>query len=642
MVKWKRTTRSSQSKNTSTTTKAVSSGKSKSTAPTVQSSTTRKRKQVSYAPSEQRVKLRRTHRLALGGNTRSQKTLTQIDFVKRLSAQRGVDDAALEYIDEAGDEEEDVYEKPTRSTRKLNKEEPYGTANAKFKKEVDADDTLTQMGYVNAMPSVGDGEEVGKRYTTRSRSAKKKKAMFQLETIGEESTLECDNVAADQSSARKRRKQDHEEEQPYDAEAHPTTKGQLLQTPKDLQSNNCALMSRRAMSSDPSTPQKPRRLVVPSSQSPDTPEILLNTSFLQQTPPRFPLAPLSCNSAPKTPVRKHRKSMTPVKIEDDHPSQFPRSTIPESPNSITNSQSTVGTGLYREDDILETTPATSPPPDQHEENEVNNPSTKSHEGPGSKETSLEPGEPPQHTSQRDRRENIVYETDAESDNDDFYDAIPYISDVRPTQREPESQNWELDKTQNPDPVNPLPTQARSSTFLLLDSCDIRSSNPEPSLLYYRKPMSYPVDPTSAELNAIGPERMAELFPASLHHESTEIPLPPIPEENEDAATQLTARDQADISTLFIPESSQQPPQPLDIEPDLPPPSSPPVILVESSQPEDMEAPAEGPADDGPRVHRKILTPSQLLTESLMESIPGPALWISSDGNLQDEDVPTQG
>jgi hypothetical protein len=231
-------------------------------------------------------------------------------------------------------------------------------------------------------------------------------------------------------------------------------------------------------------------------------------------------------------------------------------------------------------------------------------------------------------------QRVIYETDAESENDGFYEATSHFSDQQESVQK-DVQDCLHDKIQRDHAVDDIPRAGRNSRSNLgtYDDAWPNTSGSEPSILCCRNFMSIPLDPITSDVE-IPPERLAELFPppSILENDATDLPLPDLPRSDVVCRTQISQQDPADISTEFVPESSQIQKQYTALRNDVHPPSPPCVILVESSQPADHHPSAHA----GHEEPRCILTASQLLTDSLMESVPGPPAWMSSQEILRDE------
>ncbi|ODH49523.1 hypothetical protein GX48_04310 [Paracoccidioides brasiliensis] len=583
-------------------------------------------------------------RHALEGNVRSQKTLTQIDFVKRAQALLAPDgddnEGDLGYIDR--DDGNGDYglsaSLPKRSRKSTGKGRGSSSRNVAEHDEDNDDRTLTQMGYVPTSRLKG---HIGRIHLSRSRSGGKKGGV-KMETIGEEPEVEIN---------------DGDVLSPGTKTAH-----QMLRTNKKRKASEVDIQqplqegvpSSRYVDSDltskiPVTPRKSIRLVVPSSQSPDSPSLLLCPRTFKETPPRFPLAQVFCNVTPKkvdSPIVKVEPK-TPVR-----PSLIAQYEIPESPFNSTSASSPSRSCAVESPKKVKTVPATSSPLGP-EDNIDKTLSTLSHTLP----IQLPEYDPTNadtntHVPQKPRK-LVIYETDAESEEEEFHDTLTsHVSADEYDSQRTQSQKFHQDETQYEDinDLHGLPTQRRSSvanqeTFNDLPGATLGS---EPSMLYYRKPMSFAFDPGS-ELDNIDSQKLAELFPNPDlgDRECLAPPLSTIPEELEEAQKKghkapvpKPAKDLTEPHLLFVPDSPPHRHAVVAPEQNVPPPSSPPVLLVASSEQSDNGEGQQGRAESQFTNGQGLVTVSQLLTDSMMESVPGLPVWMSSQCLTQEEEEAT--
>ncbi|KAK2805640.1 hypothetical protein FQN51_009143 [Onygenales sp. PD_10] len=651
--------------------KTQSKSKSKS------NSKTKSRKPASRLPpppqSARHRQQQRQQRLALGGNSRSQKTLTQIDFVTRAHVRALIeqDDEELGYIEEGegakkeeeqnADDDEGVddgdgeYGLTKRSSKKksiggkgkrdakgrwISTGKPKAGRNTR-RKVVDEDDqhdaTLTQIGYVSRhdgrdIEEPKDSPKLGVPQPRYRAPLGEKKRTSPMETIGEEPEMgtEYDDVhengnGSDGVRLKKRKLSNEDVKQPSSR-----------QTSADP----------NAFPMAPTTPKKPRRLVIPSSQSPDSPDLLSCPWLFKETPPRFPLAPVSRNTA----LRRSGESPS-VKGENASPlrsCRVPRYEIPESSFAAGTPGSPARSCGPATPAGPKATPTTYPPVEAEEDSEKTA-TTLSHETADElPKDECETGPRTQNTatnaSQR-LRNRIIYETDGEPEDEEFHDTTSHISADENDSWRTQSQlilsdNKSRDNNNNLDdlPAQNHDTNSHRETF---DDLPPTTPGSEPSILYYRKPMSLAFDPMS-ELNDIDSQQLAELFPeAEMEiHESVTAPLSTIAEGNEeeenDAPTQTSGKDPTDDVTELVPDSPASPRQDAAEKENVLPPSSPPIVLVASSQDNEKGDPLTNHTEsqiDG----RGLVTASQLLTDSMMESVPGPPMWMSSQGLVEEED-----
>lgn len=529
---------------------------------------------------------KRQHRLSLGGNTRSQKTLTQIDFVRNSAAAAAreiVPESELEYIDTDKDEDVDLSPKKREHTQ----------------------------------------QEPERRYMTRSRSTKINPSG--LEPITEEPSDMNMNISdelgySELGGARKKRKlsNDGDSRGSQISKSIVTTnaaaEASISRGDSDKRCENTTCTSNL-----PVTPRKPVRLVVPSSQSPDSPEISLETPHIHKSPLRSPLSRVSSNVGARS-YPKSNENCSPSRHKILNLLQKPGAT-PDS--SITNSRSkTPDQSVLKKE-----TPDTSPSPaDAHghiPQSGIDATQTKE-DYQNLNNDGLEhcPDE-----------EDVIYGTDTELDKHSN------ISEADGGNNK-ENQYHVSSRTIRPGHAVNIPTQSSDSSpsLQLHDTLRTIGMGAENSIMYWRKPMNTLWDPTNAELRDIGPEKMAELFPdyeaCQEQHDDGEPSLPAPPENKQSGQTQTSAKDPIDISTEFVPDSSQAQQQRgvetfEDNDQNV---SSQPIVLVQSSQDNnDKTNTASLDSPNSQTLPRHMLTESQLLTDSLMESIPGPPIWMLSQG-----------
>ncbi|QSS66353.1 BSD domain-containing protein [Histoplasma capsulatum] len=612
--------------------------------------TTRQEARRARPLSRSRIDRERQYRLALGGNTRNQKTLTQIDFVKQAQAllARGDkdedDDLELEYI--GGETWDGDYEVPVQSSkrRKRNGNGRRANTGQKFgsdlggRKQVDETDgsdddkTLTQMGYVTGWQNDG-------RSHNMHAGLGKRKGVDQMENIGkepkakmcdgtlQESRANCDNRTGTQGRKRKL------------SEVNSKCHSSQIVPPSSLN------LGGNSSARTPVTPRKPINRVVPSSQSPDSPALILLPCSLKESPPKFPLAPLSHNVTPrKTAPPSKGEYMTPI-----CDSQLAQYEIPVSPF---NSASTGSPNrCYEEESVIElrSTHTTSPPfaPEKDSDKKLSKSPHSIAKQTTPKDQKTEPGDPDTISFDAEKsKKRVIYETDAETEDEEIHLSCKEHHSWR-TQTQvihDSSSRSRNDDYYDDYPLNELPTQARNSDQETCDTLPKNILDSEASMLYYRKPMSLSFEPGS-ELANINTQRLAELFPAAeTEYEKCVIPhLSTIPEKHEAEEDSVdhasTTRPTKNSSTNHISNSPRrQPPLNTTAERSISPPSSPPVVLVESSQQSDM-----GDADpnhtayiDSQNDCQCLVTTSQLLTDSMMESVSGPSMWMSSHDPSQEE------
>ena len=423
----------------------------------------------------------------------------------------------------------------------------------------------------------------------------------------------------------------------------------------------------RKASSDPVTPQKPRKLEIPSSQSPESPGFAIISSSQFRGAIRSPLKWLSANvprmvqeESPGTREKKASPNSRPA-------SQSGSVVSTQSGSNVMPSSQMVPQAALDENSALDD--VSTPRPTGHGDgpNVHNNPRTNS--------------------SKQDR--TVVYETDGENDSDDLEDDWPGRT-PSPTKQvdnhdpalEDDRDSQNNDDSQDLPPINPSEHDNESA---------IPHSEPpfssDASLCYRRiyQPTQFPQEPVPI----LNTQKMAELFPPyntqlqpmdasetqsypssepHLGHdqsghtqadasETQSYPstkhnsLHQVGQTQEDASEtqsypstkshslhdhrdQPQTQDLDNMSTEIVPESSPVTRQ--DDEPTLnpnqflPPPRNKSVVQVESSQPVDR---LNRHANDQGSYPRGVLSKSDLLTSSVMESIPMPQFMMGSQDSV---------
>lgn len=567
------------------------------------------------ATDSPRTRRQRQYRLSLGGNTKSQKTLTQINFVNRPYKLDSLTDFDLNYI-----EEEDDASTSSIATRLLKQKKMRSGGRAKTVEP--ADTTLTQMGYA-IVPDNSDGidvptstlQRVPKTGRTRKRPASSLREEAQSYRAAD-SELNHDLPPKKRKTRLSgRNKVTSEPEQPAVCQAPkkldnlPSELPQssisyrhgVPDTPNRLEDNLLAL---------PVTPRRPHRQVVPSSQSPETPRFTRMNRMT--TPDRLPLGSKSTNmfldsfrdnSRCDSPSPR-RKSISPMSSQGDFSLPPPIQTILESPNLQVSHRGKSGTRLSLQP---------SSPLSSRSTPEAPSKSFLSALGPKSPKDASD--RPVSRSSTRSRRtELVVYETDGDSDEEDIFET-----------------NSQTIKPHDEIPAEPIardvfPNQlSGEENSELTESAHDTASDFPASLLYARHYFSYPYE---KYMGTILPEGTAEDCQENIETQSEilEPLLPSIPNRrSQRVSPQRTTNPADNLSTESIPESQLQEDSP-PIAPRRFASSTAPVILVESSQQPHVIESDDIEQESGPR---GILTASQFLPDSLMNSIPAPPGWMSS-------------
>ncbi|KAJ5081622.1 hypothetical protein NUU61_009886 [Penicillium alfredii] len=617
---------------------------------TSKSTSKRRRSPDSAAPT-------RIHkRSSLPSGSRAQPTLTQIDFVTQPTDS---DEDQLDYIDEfkprgetetqdpAKDDDSDDadYETPRARSARISKfgmnhparasnehpkkrrsvgikgrdseprshglrksETPRASIGAKSRRKSleksngKPDKTLTQMDFVRRYITIDDDDDddvnmgyIQQKPTTDNAHDEERKPMVE----SKEPPPDLPPLSA------KRNPRVFEEELDLST-------GEPISQSADTQEGDLGQVRQDApLSGAPATPQKPRRLEVPSSQSPESPGLAIITSSQFRGVTRSPLKQKSLN------LPDHLEKA----IKEESPQSEPAAENSHHPEDSLNA-TTAGSSTASESQNL-------PQPTSAAKTAVLVPPLRP-TPQGSPEANGEP------TSDQPKRERtVVYETDAETDYGDFDERSNDGSETPSPgmgQREHDSSPGSPKDDSQELPLPPVqsttePDSAPPSNVPMSDA----------SICYQRMhpATQFPHEP----IPALNTQKLSELFP---HESSTQYPQPepprPLPQEPPAASLQTQTQTQTQsqtqnqtqgekVPTEFVPESS--PTRERESSVDVPDASfSRPrvldsVVQVESSQ----------PVDWGSNRPRGILSRSQLLTSSVMESVPLPNFWTGSQDSV---------
>ncbi|RDW78537.1 uncharacterized protein DSM5745_05389 [Aspergillus mulundensis] len=570
--------------------------------------------------------------------TLDQTTLTQIEFVKR--SQPDSDEDVFDYIGnsgpaateviEIGDDKEldNANDPPSASRIKRERIVKFDSAPSKLKRtgsgQIDVtsgkgrrksgdkkdkgaqkdDNTLTQMKYVRRIDLEADEGDGKLEYAYIT--PKKRDTELQPANIGEVSHIKPQpTYISEPSSEHKRRKLSpfSEKEGVHRTEVKPETK----------------------VETSPSTPRKPIRTEIPSSQSPESPGVAFITSSQFRSATR---------SSEKRPLKKSSQPSF-----KESPLLYGKGSAPE----------TVQKPIIDEKPRLRTQlplPNNSTP-------RLSSPAREGSAGAMRKanEMAESTGDAPAMSTskQRSSQRTVVYETDAETDYDDSEDDAPVspdspkdidaaVSQVE-THVEDELDLINIESQELPPP--PVPEQETDSGPLQPDSNFLSDA----SICYQRvhPDTQFPLEPVPT----INTQKMAELFPEESNGLRTITPLPSSsPTKTRQAPnipmmvseTQLPHQDQPEsqdgsrTQTEIVPESSPIARHENGVSLERPGPLARDVVIqVESSQPVDRAYRQTTGGQDSPP--RKMLSRSQILTSSVMESIPIPGFWMSSQDSV---------
>lgn len=595
-------------------------------------------------------------------SARDQPTLTQIDFVSTKSQSSfEQDDDDLDYIDEApengaqasrevieiddsGEDADADWQPPSRLPRgnsrtvrfgsdsngnrslqrkALNRDNVDGkreTKNKRGKKHIgkpaEKDKTLTQMDYVRRYLKIEPDDDVKLEYTYVT----PKREENQRSRLSNQKIMDPDHGQETSGESKRRKLASDVTEKETVKSAAGNVDDQDLQLPK--------------------TPRN-RRTTIPSSQSPESPGLAIISSSQFRNAQRSPLKRVSPRDS--------------LLVKEESPREDQLGVSRQSPDLGTLARHMSPTPVKREN---------SPP------NQPNFYEPPAHSASGGGNVADEPKQPPTATPR-----TVVYETDAESNYDSSecdFSGTPTL----PTARLPESDdNNETNDHHDDDdelPVNdsqylpPIPHTELETDFGLTSETNLPS---DASICYRRvQPATqFPLEP----IPVLNTQKMAELFPHEPHNPPTmstdsesrpsRVIGSPIPSDPLHAQTstqtqtqtqsqsqsqsqtqtqtqtlsQSQSQDLEKTSTEIVPESSPIAQDETSVRPGnkrlLGPCGPDAAVQVESSQPADRFTKTTNQRQNPPA--RGILTGSQILTSSVMESVPFPAFWLGSQDSV---------
>ncbi|KAL4750837.1 hypothetical protein BDW72DRAFT_175068 [Aspergillus terricola var. indicus] len=568
------------------------------------------------------------------GNSKSntapdQTTLTQIDFVKK--SQPDYDDDVFKYIGRSGSNAREVIEinddepdnpndkdyRPSSSRIKRKSRVRLGSAPSNLKKgsvqgdkisrkgrrksgndkrAQNDDNTLTQMKYVQLIDLESDDGDAKLEYAYLT--SKKRDPELRSASTGEHGKIKQQpTYISEPSSEHKRRKLSPSSAmgEPCQTKVKPEEKVEFL----------------------PSTPQKPLRTEIPSSQSPESPGVAFITSSqfrnAARSPERWPLTfskEISIKEELRSSLEKGGASgtaQTPL-IDKNQPIHNNSRQLSPSARRASAEGTPKATELKKS---VADAPAASNP------------------------------------RQRPAQRTVVYETDAESDYDGFEDDMQdapssskdtdiavYETHVENELNSPVIESQELP----PPPVSDKEPDSNpfSSESTLLSEASICYRRVHPNT-------QFPLEPVPT----INTQKLAELFPEDSNGLRTLTPTP----SSSPMKAPLTSNAPIMVSETQsldqnLPDSQDRSRTPTDIVPESSPAArhedsvplnrhGPPArnveVQVESSQPVDRADRRRTAGQDS--APRAMLSRSQILTSSVMESIPIPGLWMSSQDSV---------
>ncbi|KAL4739627.1 hypothetical protein BDV11DRAFT_215139 [Aspergillus similis] len=583
-----------------------------------------------------------TSRFRSGNSKRNtapdQTTLTQIDFVKR--SQPDYDEDVFKYIGGSGSNPCEVIEieddgepdnandkdyRPSSSRIRSESSVRLGSAPSKMKKKVSVqgdkiprkgrrksgndkraqndDNTLTQMKYVQLIDLETDDGDAKLEYAYLT--SKKKDTELRPARTGEHDDIKQQpTYISEPTSEHKRRKLS-----PCSMKKEPCqTKVEPCQT---------KMKPEEKVEFSPSTPRKSLRTEIPSSQSPESPGVAFITSSQFRSTARSP----------------ERRPLT-FSME---------TSIKEEPRSSLEKDGAFGTAqmplIDKNQSVHNSSPQLSP-------SARGASAERTPKATGLKK-SVADAPAASNPRQRPAQRTVVYETDAESDyhgcEDGMHDAPSPSKDTDTAVYETRVENELNSPIIESQELPPPPVSEKepdsgpfSSESTLLSEASICYRRVHPNT-------QFPLEPVPT----INTQKLAELFPEESNELRTITPTP----SSSPMKAPLTSNAPIMVSetqTLDqdLPDSQDESRTPTDIVPESSPaarhedsvplnrhgPSARNIVVqVESSQPVDRADRRRTAGQDS--APRAMLSRSQILTSSVMESIPIPGFWMSSQDSV---------
>lgn len=375
----------------------------------------------------------------------------------------------------------------------------------------------------------------------------------------------------------------------------------------------------------PKTPQKERRLEIPSSQTPETPRETYVTSPSIRQMSRFSID----------------RSSNLIDTSNS------KNSLREVPEDSQDQQD--GTGIQdldvAEDDIVASTMISSPPllPAGTKEQTTIQESE-------ARQQRLQPPEPPPLSSPP--MKTVVYDTDAETDYGELEDDNLPKTSIGAKALEEWAETIDCSSrdhtSQNCDYSDDLPAVPNSGTDLeIIGNLLSDAALPSESSVYYRRPARYTQYPNEP-VPVMNTQQIAELFPVIEEHDDPASTMQmSIPSTRDSVASTChehsnvlnsemetpTQDDSVNRSIQVVPESS-----PITRSYDAarsasntmaPPPARESIVLVESSQLVDRLNRRTDSVNTGKSL-RRLFSTRDFLTDSVMESIPAPPGVASQD------------
>ncbi|CAG8920007.1 unnamed protein product [Penicillium salamii] len=587
---------------------------------------------------------------------RAQSTLTQIEFVTQPTVP---DDEQLEYIDEPNRENTHPAE-PPRTNDGSDKDSDYLPAPpvrsaraTKMKKSGQEHESSERLPKRRSAGFSGDadrshrprksetprpsGRSKGSRKQLEKSTGKRNKTLTQMDFVRRYITIADDDddvdmgyiqptprrddtkseqkkplPASNEQEAVKRTTPAKRSRRIFEEELDLSTGDPISQTHATQDRKPAADSKHHKISTPaaPVTPQKSRRSEIPSSQTPESPGLAIITSS------QFRGA--TCSPSKRRPPNPANNSMQHIKKESSeertvvNDSQEHRH-APPLQRSTTDSQ-------CKHDSL------NMPPPNNLE----NSPSSEYLPEFDSQELPRAQGQISR--DKRTRRERtVIYETDADSDYDEAEETANRSS-VTPTPKKPSQKIHQQPSSQaqnspesTKDGSPELPLQSVPSSINWDDAPASEPPMSDTSVCYQRMHAAtqFPHEP----IPTLNTQKMAELFPSEGNtqiprHGLFQPPRDPIPGPFSQSQSQTQSQGDKE-PTEMVPESSPVRGDESEADAAFQRPRVPQtpqsVVQVESSQAVDRDGQWQG----------QVLSRSQLLSSSVMESVPMPNFWMGS-------------
>ncbi|OOF98935.1 hypothetical protein ASPCADRAFT_204633 [Aspergillus carbonarius ITEM 5010] len=582
---------------------------------------------------------------------RDQTTLTQIDFITPISQDPGSNDDDLDYIDDRSrrhpqkshevieiddDSDHDADYQPS------SRPQPRRIRGVKF--EQGTKDAASKQ---KRRSSQGGGEKKQKRRKSGEGSnsgkdkgkAKGHKTLTQMDYVRRYLKIEPDDDVkldytyitpkkSDDQNIRPMPTKDIEDRilQSDPQQAWGERKMRKMRDDPGAAVTTEAAKDQERIAGNPVTPQKRLKFEIPSSQSPESPGIAIITSSQFHSATRSPREHVSAKFASRC-IKEESPTLNHIKEER----------VPISEPML----------LFPDDSLTQSVVPNSPLSHRHTANKAS-----TNASAGQVESPNKPAPLEDNTETLDNKDGrpttqrtIVYETDAETDYGDLEEELPDASvsqTPEPVDHDPTTgelafgSSKEVSQDQDLPPMDPSELDVETEPPL-------PEPNPasESSMYYQRMPATqFPL----GTIPTLSSQKLAELFPEDSNDQllKTMSPLPssprteshPMQKPELPTIGQIQAQNAEKASTEIIPESSPVtrqgnstkakgliPPEPL---------ARRDVVQVESSQPADRLHKQNKENSSGPR---GILSGSQILTSSVMESVPLPEFLMDSQDSV---------